>query len=169
MPMSPTRYGPTRQRRNWTLGVIVSAPNGAPRRSAWLREGIEMKNRVIRLVAPFLLVCSLGACQADSYRRATGQHQGGAGRRPGMHGCPPHSAPSPYNQSGLGVTGADGEAMAVEWPFGYTARNQLGTTVLVDEKGKVVAKVGDEISVGGGLATSSGMRAARSRWTRAAS
>ena len=40
------------------------------------------------------------------------------------------------NQSGLGVTGADGEAMAVEWPFGYTARNQLGTTVLVDETGQ---------------------------------
>jgi hypothetical protein len=55
------------------------------------------------------------------------------------------------NASGLGITSADGDQMAVEWPFGYTARNNLGVIELLDETGKVVAKVGDEITVGGGF------------------
>jgi hypothetical protein len=55
------------------------------------------------------------------------------------------------NASGLGITSAEGEQMAVEWPFGYTARNNLGRIELLDETGKVVAKVGDEITVGGGF------------------
>jgi hypothetical protein len=55
------------------------------------------------------------------------------------------------DRSGLGVTSTDGTSTAVEWPFGYAARTELGGTVLVDETGKVVAKVGDEISVGGGF------------------
>jgi hypothetical protein len=55
------------------------------------------------------------------------------------------------NASGLGINSADGDEMAVEWPFGYTARNNLGTIELLDETGKVVAKDGDEITVGGGF------------------
>jgi hypothetical protein len=56
-----------------------------------------------------------------------------------------------HPQSGLGVTSADGQATAVEWPFGYTARNDMGSLLLVDERGRVVAREGDEVSVGGGF------------------
>lgn len=55
------------------------------------------------------------------------------------------------NQSGLGVASADGQVTAVEWPFGYTARSSLGTIELVNETGLVVARVGDEVQVGGGF------------------
>jgi hypothetical protein len=54
------------------------------------------------------------------------------------------------NQSGLGVD-TDGEKMPVEWPFGYSARMESGRIALLDEAGKVVARVGDEITVGGGF------------------
>ena len=63
------------------------------------------------------------------------------------------SSPAPSPSATSPVWASPGPT-ARQWPssvFGYTARNQLGTTVLVDEKGKVVAKVGDEISVGGGF------------------
>jgi hypothetical protein len=56
-------------------------------------------------------------------------------------------------QSGLGVTSADRQSMPVEWPFGYSARSELGRLALVDETGQVVAREGDEISVGGGFGT----------------
>ncbi len=56
-----------------------------------------------------------------------------------------------HPQSGLGITGTDGQSMAVEWPFRYSARLETGRIVLVDETGKVVAREGDEISVGGGF------------------
>ena len=56
-----------------------------------------------------------------------------------------------HAETGLGVTSADGTSTAVEWPFGYTARNELGKLVLLDETGKVVAREGDEITVGGGF------------------
>lgn len=53
--------------------------------------------------------------------------------------------------SGLGVTSADGQAMAVEWPFRYSARKEAGKVALFDETGKVIAREGDEINVGGGF------------------
>jgi hypothetical protein len=54
-------------------------------------------------------------------------------------------------QSGLGITGADGKANAVEWPFRWTASIELGRVALRDETGKVVAREGDEITIGGGF------------------
>ena len=57
------------------------------------------------------------------------------------------------DQSGLGIVSSDGTVTPVEWPFGYSARNELGRLVLVDETGKAVAREGDEISMGGGFGT----------------
>jgi hypothetical protein len=54
-------------------------------------------------------------------------------------------------QSGLGLAAADGTRTPVEWPFGYSARNELGKIVLVDETGRTIAREGDVISVGGGF------------------
>ncbi len=54
-------------------------------------------------------------------------------------------------RTGLGVTAGDGQQTAVEWPFGYSARNEGGRLALVDETGKVVAREGDQIQVGGGF------------------
>jgi hypothetical protein len=54
-------------------------------------------------------------------------------------------------QSGLGITGADGKANAVEWPFRWTASIELGRVALRDETGKVVARERDEITIGGGF------------------
>jgi hypothetical protein len=54
-------------------------------------------------------------------------------------------------RTGLGVTAADGQQMAVQWPFGYSARIDGGRLALVDETGKVVAHEGDTIQVGGGF------------------
>jgi hypothetical protein len=56
-----------------------------------------------------------------------------------------------HPQSGLGITADDGQSMAVEWPFRYSARAESGRILLLDENGKVVACEGDEISVGGGF------------------
>jgi hypothetical protein len=54
-------------------------------------------------------------------------------------------------RTGLGVTASDGQQMAVEWPFGYSARADGGRLALVDETGEVVAREGDTIQVGGGF------------------
>lgn len=53
--------------------------------------------------------------------------------------------------SGLGITSTDGQSTAVEWPFRYGAREVLGRIVLIDETGTVVAREGDQITVGGGF------------------
>ena len=53
--------------------------------------------------------------------------------------------------TGLGLRSADGTLTAVEWPFGYTARIANGKVELLDETGQVVAREGDDISVGGGF------------------
>jgi hypothetical protein len=55
--------------------------------------------------------------------------------------------------SGLGIASSDGQVTAVEWPFGYTAGSAAGRIALVDERGRVVAREGDEIQVGGGFGT----------------
>jgi hypothetical protein len=54
-------------------------------------------------------------------------------------------------RSGLGIATAGGGATAVEWPFGYSARDEGDRIALVDENGKVVAREGDQVEVGGGL------------------
>jgi hypothetical protein len=51
--------------------------------------------------------------------------------------------------TGLGLIGPDVGAVEVLWPFGY--RGQTGPPVaLLDEKGDVVAVVGQRLSIGGG-------------------
>jgi hypothetical protein len=54
-------------------------------------------------------------------------------------------------RTGLGVTAANGQQMPVEWPFGYSARNDGGRLALVDETGVIVAREGDTVEVGGGF------------------
>ena len=53
--------------------------------------------------------------------------------------------------SGLGLQSAGAPVTAVEWPFGYTAAEANGRVSLLDETGKVVAREGDEITIGGGM------------------
>jgi hypothetical protein len=54
-------------------------------------------------------------------------------------------------ETGLGIADQDGIVLPVEWPFGYSARMEVSKVVLVDEKGFVVAREGDEVQVGGGM------------------
>ena len=54
-------------------------------------------------------------------------------------------------RSGLGIDDGSELLTAVIWPFGYTARDDVGRVALVDETGRVVAHVGDEIMLGGGF------------------
>ncbi len=56
-----------------------------------------------------------------------------------------------HPQTGLGIAGSDVDLTPVQWPFGYSARTELSTIVLVDESGKVVAREHDRVEVGGGL------------------
>lgn len=58
-----------------------------------------------------------------------------------------------HPQSGLGITSADGQSTPVEWPFGYTARAEGDRIALLDAEGRVVAREGDQIQVGGGFGT----------------
>ena len=51
--------------------------------------------------------------------------------------------------SGIGVDGG-GETVAVAWPFGYSAISQAGVTVLLDHTRQPLARVGDQIQMGGG-------------------
>jgi hypothetical protein len=52
--------------------------------------------------------------------------------------------------SGLGIGTAEG-LTPVEWPFGYRARLDGLSVVLLDGSGKVVAREHDRVHVGGGL------------------
>lgn len=54
-------------------------------------------------------------------------------------------------RSGLAVSDGQGNITPVEWPYGYSARNELSTIVLVDERGQAVAREGDQVQLGGGL------------------
>ena len=58
-----------------------------------------------------------------------------------------------HPQSGLGISSADGSQSPVEWPFRYSARVEFGRVILLDETGKVVAREGDEITVGVGASS----------------
>ena len=53
--------------------------------------------------------------------------------------------------TGVGVANGAMQT-AVEWPFGYWARNELGRVVLLDMTGTVLAREGDAVSMGGGFA-----------------
>ena len=54
-------------------------------------------------------------------------------------------------RSGLAVEDVTGAVTPVIWPFGYSARPDLGGMALVDANGAVIAHVGEAIEVGGGL------------------
>ena len=110
-----------------------------------------MQNHIARLVAASLLVVAVGACQTASVGAVPVNIKTAPAVAQACMDALAGGKLAVNNESGLGITSADGEAMPVEWPFGYTARNELGTTVLVDDKGQVVAKVGDDVSVGGGF------------------
>lgn len=56
--------------------------------------------------------------------------------------------------SGLAIAEpGGGQVTPVEWPFGYSARDEGGRVALLDERGQVVAHEGDEVHVGGGFGT----------------
>ena len=52
---------------------------------------------------------------------------------------------------GLAVAPADAPVMKVVWPNGYVGRHLDGVTELLDGRGHVVARAGDQIEVGGGI------------------
>jgi hypothetical protein len=51
---------------------------------------------------------------------------------------------------GLGLQQPGGEVSHVRWPFGYTARSDGGSMVLVDPSGLIAARTGDQIAFAGG-------------------
>jgi hypothetical protein len=112
-----------------------------------------VKNRLISLIAASVLAVAVAACQSGSVPIGGGAvaiRTAPAVAQACMDALAGGTLAA-NNESGLGITSADGDAMAVEWPFGYTARNNLGRIELLDETGTVVARVGDEITVGGGF------------------
>jgi hypothetical protein len=52
--------------------------------------------------------------------------------------------------SGLGLANPSGQVIHVQWPFGYTARQDAARLALVDPEGRIIAHVEDVISIGGG-------------------
>lgn len=56
----------------------------------------------------------------------------------------------PDVRSGLGLIAPDGETQAVTWPFGYSVVVVEGMLVLLDEAGRIVAREGELIQMGGG-------------------
>ena len=52
-------------------------------------------------------------------------------------------------RSGLGIEDSTGSITPVIWPFGYSTRLDVGGIALVDGEGRVVARVGDTIELGG--------------------
>lgn len=62
-------------------------------------------------------------------------------------------------QTGLGIGDQSGLVYPVEWPFRFTARLEGARVVLVDNRGAVVAREGDQISVGGGMGPGPGPNA----------
>jgi hypothetical protein len=55
-----------------------------------------------------------------------------------------------HPQTGLGIGTAGEDVTPVRWPFGYSARIEISTVVLVDETGKVIAREHDRVEAGGG-------------------
>jgi hypothetical protein len=55
-----------------------------------------------------------------------------------------------HPQTGLGIGTAGEEVTPVRWPFGYGARMEISTVVLVDEMGQVIAREHDRVEAGGG-------------------
>ena len=125
-----------------------------------------MNARIVRLLAGSLLVISIAACSgapAASPTPAASATPGAAGSAAAFALRTAAVKPdacmdalmggtlAKHAQSGLGISSADGSQSAVEWPFRYSARVEFGRVLLLDETGKVVAREGDEITVGGGF------------------
>jgi hypothetical protein len=51
---------------------------------------------------------------------------------------------------GIALQDATGFVHEVIWPYGYAARRDGGRLVLLDAAGRVVAGVGDTVTMGGG-------------------
>jgi len=54
-------------------------------------------------------------------------------------------------RSGLALATNGGDVTPILWPFGWSARREMSSVVLLDGTGKVVAREGDLVQVGGGL------------------
>jgi hypothetical protein len=52
---------------------------------------------------------------------------------------------------GIAVQAPDGQVVKVMWPNGYVGRQTGGLIELLDGRGAVYARVGDQVSMGGGL------------------
>jgi hypothetical protein len=61
--------------------------------------------------------------------------------------------------SGLGIGLIGSPALPVEWPFNWSARVEAGRVVLLDETGKIAAREGDEVQMGGGQGALPGLNA----------
>jgi len=61
--------------------------------------------------------------------------------------------------SGLGIGIAGSPALPVEWPFNWSARVEAGRVVLLDDTGKIAAREGDEVQMGGGQGALPGLNA----------
>jgi hypothetical protein len=55
------------------------------------------------------------------------------------------------SESGLGLARGDGQVLAVWWPGGWTAKTDGASAALLDPSGKTIARVGDAVSIGGGI------------------
>lgn len=120
-----------------------------------------MNNRPATLAALALLAVAVAACSAAPASTASPTASSSAPANVAIRTAPVANALcmdallsgtlARHAQTGLGVTGADGQQMPVEWPFRYSARGLGGRLVLVDDTGKIVAREGDRIQVGGGF------------------
>ncbi len=123
-----------------------------------------MHDRTMRLVGTALLALAFAACSAGAAPTATPDAPATSG---GSASVFPIRTAAQQSQacmdallvgrltksvaSGLSVTSADGKLTPVEWPFRYSAVQVAGRVQLLDETGNVVAREGDEITVGGGF------------------
>ena len=53
--------------------------------------------------------------------------------------------------TGVAIQAADGTKIVVVWPHGWVAVDQDNTRAVVNDEGNLVARVGDQVAIGGGL------------------
>ena len=53
--------------------------------------------------------------------------------------------------AGVAIQAADGARIVVVWPHGWAAVDQDNTRIVVNDQGDPVARVGDQVAIGGGL------------------
>jgi hypothetical protein len=54
-------------------------------------------------------------------------------------------------EAGVAIQAADGTTIVVVWPHGWVAVDQDNTRAVANDQGDVVARVGDQVAIGGGL------------------